>query len=130
MTYKICFKLISCYNTIELPQPMNKITSIKISKLQYKITSPNIYCLKISIPSFNTHSFFDGKKSTSYFFMIFNDGNSDNLINYHNYYDIPDFLTNNPRGINNITINITDDEDHLLSEINQDNPLMIELEFS
>ena len=129
MTNKLTFKLISCCNTIMLPQPLNHIQHIKISKLLYKIISPSIYAIKLSIPSFNQHSFFNGQTTINYFFMLFNDGNSNNLINYQNIYNISDYSDSYPRGVNSITINITDDEENLLSEISEDNPLLIELEF-
>lgn len=129
MTNKFSFKLISCCNNIVLPQPLNDIQFVKLSKLQYKIISPSIYAIKLSIPSFNQHSFFNGDITINYFSILFNDGNENNLISYQNIYDIPDYSDRNSRGINSLSITLTDDSNNLLTEISEDNPMMIELEF-
>jgi len=126
---KISIKLISCSTNVILPQPLNKIQNVKISKLLYKIITPNIRAVKISIPRFNNHSFFNGEKSINYFFIIFNDGNSNNLINYNNIYDISDYTDEYNRSLNSFNMTVTDDDDNLLSEISIENPMMLELEF-
>ena len=51
------------------------------------------------------------------------------IILYHNVHDVPDFTDNVRRGINNITINVTDQNDQPLTDISTDNPLLMELEF-